>query len=357
MENKNLTIDIVKGIAILLVVYGHVIEHSMAPWQPKDFFENPVFKIIYTFHMPLFVFISGYLMADSLKRHSVRDVIQSRCKSLIIPFLFLSLLGTLVACLLNIIFDNNCKFDPLGVVATQLFLDPKVWFLFTLFMLSFLLLSCAYLEKYLGVIAFGVLYFLIMSIPYHDYGALYYIQWFYLFYAAGYCWNRAHLNISNRTIHTWIWPLSLIAFCALLPSWRIDDYIYINKMHVLSQPYYYGPLRLIYRYIMGFLGITLAFYLGAYLSKTKIASRLAEIGTYSLDIYIIQMLILEGIYPRVISKAAIHLDFSSPLVLFVMAPLITVFFVGTSMLISTVFVRSNHVLNTLLLGGRAVVPA
>ena len=31
LKNKNPTIDIVKGMAIILVVYGHVIEHGMAP--------------------------------------------------------------------------------------------------------------------------------------------------------------------------------------------------------------------------------------------------------------------------------------------------------------------------------------
>ena len=73
MTNKNPTIDIAKGLAIILVVYGHVIEHSMAP-ASQDFFQNPVFKITYTFHMPLFVFISGYLMAYSLNRNSVRKM-------------------------------------------------------------------------------------------------------------------------------------------------------------------------------------------------------------------------------------------------------------------------------------------
>ena len=84
MQHKNPTIDIARGIAIILVVYGHVIEHSMAPWSAsEDFFQNPVFKIIYTFHMPLFVFISGYLMANSLNKHSIGEVFRSRCKSLL----------------------------------------------------------------------------------------------------------------------------------------------------------------------------------------------------------------------------------------------------------------------------------
>ena len=53
MENyRNLMIDIVKGIATLLVVWGHFIQFSM--WGAEAFFENEVFIIIYSFHMPLF---------------------------------------------------------------------------------------------------------------------------------------------------------------------------------------------------------------------------------------------------------------------------------------------------------------
>mgnify|MGYP003392391984 CR=1 FL=1 len=353
MGNKNLTIDIVKGIAIILVVYGHVIEHSMAPWT-QDFFQNPVFKIIYTFHMPLFVFISGYLMANSLNRNSVREVFKSRCKSLFVPFVSLSVLGGIMIYALGIIFGNNLgRVDILGDLADQLLLNPLVWFLFTLFVMSSVLLYSVKLEKHFGVIIFGPIYLLIMIIPYNNYCALYYIKWFYLFYAAGYFLNRYNIKISNTALKAMVLLVSLIMFSLLVTYWTKNDYIYINKMNFVSTQYFYEFLRVIYRYIMGFLGIIIVFYLGSCLLKTKMASFLGHIGMYSLDIYIIQMLTLEGIYPRWIYKARIHLDFSSPYVLYIVAPLITIFFVGTCVLISKFLIRKNYLLNKLLLGGRA----
>ena len=180
MPTKNPIIDIAKGIAIILVVYGHVIEHSMAPWGFQDFFQNPVFKIIYTFHMPLFVFISGYLMANSLNRHSVHDVFKSRTRSLFVPFVSLGILGVLMTYFLNIIFGNNLgRMDIAGDLADQLLLKPSVWFLFTLFMLSSVLLLSVQLERRFGIFIFVIIYFLIMLIPYNNYCALYYIKWFY----------------------------------------------------------------------------------------------------------------------------------------------------------------------------------
>ena len=51
--------DNYKGILIALVVFGHFI-YSTATTYPKSFL-NDVFTFIYLFHMPAFVFCSGYL--------------------------------------------------------------------------------------------------------------------------------------------------------------------------------------------------------------------------------------------------------------------------------------------------------
>jgi fucose 4-O-acetylase-like acetyltransferase len=353
MGNKNLTIDIVKGIAIILVVYGHVIQHSMAPWD-QDFFQNPVFKTIYTFHMPLFVFISGYLMAYSLDRNSVPGVFKIRCNSLFVPFLSLGILGIIMTNVLNLILGNNAgSVDIAGDLADQLLLNPSVWFLYTLFALSCLLIYSVKLEKRYGSAVFVIIYFFILIIPYNNYCALYYIKWFYLFYLAGYSFNKYKIKIPNIAVKRTVLLVSLIMFGGLLAYWTKYDYIYINKMNFESDQYFYEILRVIYRYIMGFLGIIIVFYLGEYLLKTKMASLVGHIGVYSLDIYIIQMLILEGIYPRLIYKGHIHLDFNSPWVLYIVAPLITMFFVGICILSSKLLIRRSSLLNKLLLGGRS----
>ena len=51
MRNKN--IDLIKGILVLLVIIGHVLKGSLS--------ENLARYIIYSFHMPLFIAIAGYL--------------------------------------------------------------------------------------------------------------------------------------------------------------------------------------------------------------------------------------------------------------------------------------------------------
>lgn len=69
---RDVRIDILKAIGIILVVAGHS--------------NNPFSSYIYTFHMPLFFFISGYLMYKS-KTRKFKDFIINKIKTIIIPYL------------------------------------------------------------------------------------------------------------------------------------------------------------------------------------------------------------------------------------------------------------------------------
>lgn len=55
MEKFNY-IDRLKGFAILLVIMGHM---YLFPMHPNDDF---IFRIICSFHMPLFLFLSGFVI-------------------------------------------------------------------------------------------------------------------------------------------------------------------------------------------------------------------------------------------------------------------------------------------------------
>ena len=92
-------IDNIKGFAILLVVMGHVI----ANWY-NDFnkiLENDtnndlmVWKLIYIFHMPLFMFCSGLfqpVMDEKSTMHDIWNIVIRRFKVLMIPYFFSGLL-------------------------------------------------------------------------------------------------------------------------------------------------------------------------------------------------------------------------------------------------------------------------
>ena len=342
-KTRNRTIDVLKGLAIILVVYGHIIQRSMVVGG-ADFFLNPVFKIIYTFHMPLFVLISGYLIAASLKRRSIRDTFKIRVKSLFIPFVIWSLLDMLVNDIINLSGELN--------VFEYLVLKPSVWFLFTLFAASVLVLASARLQKKFGLAIFVVIYLLILVIPFNEYAALYYIKWFYLFYVAGYLIHEYGSGWIARFNNTATFVTVFFVFLVLLPFWTRNDYIYVNKMYFLSSDYVLEISRYSYVYLIGFVGIVLAFFIGAHLSKTKAVTLLENIGIYSLDIYLLQRYLVEGLYPKVLKQFNLSFDYNSSLFLCVFCPLVTAAAVALCIVISKFIIRKISILHTLLLGHR-----
>ena len=81
-------IDQMKGIAILLVIMGHLIGPNAG--------YNAVFSFIYSFHMPIFFIISGYLgykttKIDSFKTYGI--FLKKKFIVLVIPFLFWNLIA------------------------------------------------------------------------------------------------------------------------------------------------------------------------------------------------------------------------------------------------------------------------
>lgn len=55
--NRIIALDIAKAICIILVVMGHYVPDNSPAWYVL------VHDVIYTFHMPLFMFVSGYASA------------------------------------------------------------------------------------------------------------------------------------------------------------------------------------------------------------------------------------------------------------------------------------------------------
>ena len=54
MSDRSKYLDSLRGLAIILVVIGHIIQYNY-----EEGLMNPIFNIIYSFHMPLFFFLCG----------------------------------------------------------------------------------------------------------------------------------------------------------------------------------------------------------------------------------------------------------------------------------------------------------
>ncbi|MCF7918441.1 MAG: acyltransferase family protein [Candidatus Cloacimonetes bacterium] len=85
MNNRKGYIDVAKGIGILLVVTGHC---DIASQLVRDW--------IYTFHMPLFFFLSGLIFNELKYKDNFSLLLKSRLHSLIIPYFLIGILTYLL---------------------------------------------------------------------------------------------------------------------------------------------------------------------------------------------------------------------------------------------------------------------
>ena len=133
MKDRIVYLDAVKGFAIILVVMGHVIQYS---FQSTSF----LYHSIYSFHMPLFFFVSGLLSKkwdlvpkDSFFSETFKFIL-SKVRSLIIP---LVVVGSLFIIYMGQTFQwfwfNQYK--------------GGYWFLFTLFECQIVLLFFAIISN------------------------------------------------------------------------------------------------------------------------------------------------------------------------------------------------------------------
>lgn len=87
---KNHYINCLRGVAIFLMLWGHCVQVCIP--AGVDFFGNPVFRFIYSFHMPLFMLISGYLFRLSFERRTWEELLSRRCGSLLKTLLIWNIL-------------------------------------------------------------------------------------------------------------------------------------------------------------------------------------------------------------------------------------------------------------------------
>ena len=124
-------LDIAKGLAIILVIIGHVVQGS------SENFDNLLwFRVIYSFHMPLFVFLSGAVAAIAFQPDSVHDGIKAalqQAKTKIAKAVVRLLLPFVAWCLINQLIYHHSDSVLSALILAFRRPDTALWFLLAIF--------------------------------------------------------------------------------------------------------------------------------------------------------------------------------------------------------------------------------
>lgn len=140
VKTRNNEINILRGIAFCLVLFGHSFPDSAYGYI--NGYTEFAREYIYSFHMPLFFIISGFCMAPLLseKQVSIKAELNKRSKRLLIPYLFYSY----IAIIPKLIFNSfmYIEFEPKVIWTTLLGKSTSgtLWYLWNLFMINILFL-------------------------------------------------------------------------------------------------------------------------------------------------------------------------------------------------------------------------
>lgn len=197
-EGRDLGLDAIKAFATILVIVGHVIQYTT-----PDFDNSILFRVIYSFHMPLFMFISGYLIRLDPGRGKA-DFLAAKFMQLVVPFLLWSVL--LVS------LENFAAIKSGGAYVLldrlyQVVLRPDnggLWFLWVLF-LNFLVFTVL-VENYrislslIIIVALSLLQLLNRDFSLFGLGLF---RWHYFFFLCGF-WAGSHGLLNKIKINIWV---------------------------------------------------------------------------------------------------------------------------------------------------------
>ncbi|MGH4119465.1 acyltransferase family protein [Clostridium sp.] len=331
---RNNRIDFLKGLIILLVVWGHTIQ--FANNGEFDFFLNPIFIFIYTFHMPLFVFIGGYLFLYSVSNKRCSKVIINKIKQLVVPIVCWS---TTYYLLTHLLTGNS-----ISIVNLINRYISSFWFLFTLFVIT---LIVVFVHKYFmdNVFIYAIMAILILSLP--EGFNLVYVKFMYPYFVLGYLLNKHKIKL--RKYNDFIGISCIILFVVLLTGWTKPYYIYTTGMSLYVDNIFNKLFIICYRYLSGLTGSVFFIYITYKTYKENANKNIINIiGKYTLGIYIIQTYIMILLARVTIPNFLVNNFF---IYNFIFTPVLTTLIIGFCIGVS-LFIKKNKYLNAMFLGGR-----
>lgn len=301
-KTRNFFIDIIKGLAIFLMIWGHCIQYCCVNTE-IDFFNNYVFKFIYSFHMPLFMLVSGYLFFYSFSKRDLKQLLIYKTQSLLQPILFGSIFIFLITTVPLNLLNGNIKilFNGGGWIEKI----PSLWFLWSVLSSAVVTSIVCKTTKKLHI---QIPLFLIMSVvvaffPNRDLN-LYMYPYFVLgFYFAKY------KNSFSKIIHNTKY-LCLALFPILLFFYEKKHYIYTTGIFSSSYSLYQMIKIDLFRWLIGLVGsifiITILEIIYKKITqkvkKPMISITLSRVGEKSIQFYVISVPILSVYLPFMLSK-------------------------------------------------------
>lgn len=296
-QKRDVTIDVLKFFAIIMVVLGHCIQYGSGIEYRSShvYLMNHIYQYIYSFHMPLFALVSGYLFYYSVSKRDIKQITINRISNLMIPILGWKLIINIFRNGRGIIASHDLG-KSINILTGYFTIYKNMWFLWAMLVCSGIVIVGHYIFNdnimlYI-IVVFGTFFV-------YDY---YYQLWVWLlpFFIIGYFANKNNWrDMLSKNHAKWIILIGLIIHVACVILWKNDYYIYKEgRLCILDDDnMFYALYANFFRIISGlsgsFVWFIFADFVSEFVSEDSKAYRIIYLcSKYSIGIYVFSVYIL-----------------------------------------------------------------
>lgn len=275
-SNRIYYLDYLKAFAIFTVILGHSIQNFKG-----SALMGSLYNFIYSFHMPLFMIISGYFFEKSLQAN-IFAVVMKKTRELILPVLSFSVVAFVVTWV-----------TPFDITRTDNFLKyffgGDMWFLKFLFACT--VMACVSKLLFRKISIAGILPPAVLPIVSR-------VGMFRMFpyLWVGYCLNRYQKSVDRH--QTLAIAVLWAMFVALLCFWKLEYNYPTYKIISLKYGFSFNGANMLivaYRFLIGIVGSAAFIVTFKKMRLERLDKKLcfAKIGQHTLGMYCLQIYLLE----------------------------------------------------------------
>lgn len=289
-DRERVYLNVAKGVAVFLMLWGHFIQYCAL--DSFDFFENIVFKVIYSFHMPLFMLISGYLFFFSFEKRDLKTLLIHRTQNLLQPIVFASILNSILIKIPDLSFNllDGALFDQM----------QSLWFLWCVLSSSLAVgIGCKITKNAWLQMVYCVLGILLVGM----FPNIHMHLFMYPYFVIGFVYGKYKDAIPEQMKK--LRYLSLLAFPVMLLFYQKKHYIYITPIYDSRMPAMEWITISAFRWAIGLVGCLFVLCIISLLSRLikeesmKAMKWIPCLGENSLAIYCLSVSLLSSYLPRI----------------------------------------------------------
>ncbi len=319
--SRNYTADFLKGILIFCVMFGHSVT-MINSLRNVSWTQSIVNVFVTSFEMPLFILVSGYFLAFSLKNNSYKKVLFKRVVSIATPVFIWEGIPAIFDFFMSTVESGFSLKSVLKIIYKCVF-PGKLWFLSAFLFCTVFVIILEWVSSFIKsdkirlvckIILYVTLIIILhfIDIPFSN------VPFLFPFFLIGFVLSKYKL-LSNPNIRKIVYALSIL-FVILYPFYKAENSFYLLGTYIQFDKIWDLMPIYIHRFLLSLSGCSAVYLIASVICKkfenSKFVLFLNNFGRKTMELYILSMFVqdfLQYFASLILKNTDIINDITSPL--------------------------------------------